>query len=76
MYSDTGISSKAMGVMTSDVNDIFERIAAFTFSLLQQEVNCESLWGFYSQASHPSTQFQNELKLLPAVTIVDFFFEK
>ena len=28
MYPDTGISSKAMGVMTSDVNDIFERIAA------------------------------------------------
>ena len=28
MHTDTGISSKAMAVMNSFVNDIFERIAA------------------------------------------------
>ena len=34
VHPDTGISSKAMGIMNSFVNDIFERIASFA---LQQE---------------------------------------
>lgn len=32
VHPDTGISSKAMGIMNSFVNDIFERIAACVFS--------------------------------------------
>ena len=40
VHPDTGISSKAMGIMNSFVNDIFERIATESFppSALQQEI--------------------------------------
>ena len=41
VHPDTGISSKAMGIMNSFVNDIFERIAgeAFPPGSLQQEIH-------------------------------------
>ena len=39
VHPDTGISSKAMGIMNSFVNDIFERIATEASRLLQQEIN-------------------------------------
>jgi histone H2B len=35
VHPDTGISSKAMGIMNSFVNDIFERICAETVNLSQ-----------------------------------------
>ena len=41
MHPDTGVSSKAMSIMNSFVNDLFERIAAEASKLAHYNKRCE-----------------------------------
>lgn len=47
VHPDTGISNKAMAILNSFVNDIFERIATEASS------TCLSLWRSTCKTSHP-----------------------
>ena len=67
VHPDTGVSSKAMSIMNSFVNDLFERIAAEASRLAHYNKRStitsreiQTLSGFYYLVSLPSTPFLRE----------------
>ncbi len=55
VHPDTGVSSKAMSIMNSFVNDIFERIAAEASRLIQ----------YNKRSTITSREIQTAVRLLP-----------
>ena len=69
MHPDTGVSSKAMSIMNSFVNDLFERIAGEASKLAHYNKRCISIWRrqfMYSscRSTITSREIQTAVKLL------------
>merc|ERR1711974_228359 len=76
VHPDTGVSSKAMSIMNSFVNDIFERILlrlpdwlTTTRGQLSPQGKFRLLSGFSSLVSLPSTPFLREPRLSPSTLL-------